>query len=417
VRGRTGHQVSYLAELASRVAPGRPPRSTAPMRLPEPLQPPRPLFAGAVYRLDGALDPGPGLFGQDATPDAVTGSAAGAGTADAGDVRSGPSGRDVLPRAGIAAPGSPVLPAPIQPALAETAAGKTASGKPAPTERAGVLRAAPAGPGPDTAGFPVPRPTGRGPAAQDPMSAAPSGPGLKAAPSGAGSPAPGASLAGTVRLGAGDMTPEQAITAGAGGRGAGSGGPAAPRAVPRPSAGRTPTTPRPEEPGRGPAAQPGRGPAAQPGPDWLRGTPVDLAEPPSPTRTGMLPPRGSREQRPADGLEPGGTRSAADHPGDRGNRSGAVRDLVPPAADGRRLGEQAGVTRSARSAGETPARVTIGTIEVTVVPPAQPAHGASEPARVPPLPPAVKRPTSLLGESGSARLRNGLRRWYGIAQG
>jgi hypothetical protein len=131
----------------------------------------------------------------------------------------------------------------------------------------------------------------------------------------------------------------------------------------------------------------------------------------------MLPPRGSREQRPADGLEPDGTRSAADRPGDRGNRSGAVRDLVPPADGGERHGEQAGATRSGRSAGETPARVTIGTIEVTVVPPARPAHGASEPARVPPVPSAVKRPASVPGETGSARLRNGLRRWYGIAQG
>jgi hypothetical protein len=120
---------------------------------------------------------------------------------------------------------------------------------------------------------------------------------------------------------------------------------------------------------------------------------VELTEPPSPPPAGILP------------------------PADRGKRSGTVRDLVPPADGGERHGEQAGATRSGRSAGKTPARVTIGTIEVTVVPPARPAHGASEPARVPPLPPAVKRPASVLGETGSARLRNGLRRWYGIAQG
>jgi hypothetical protein len=99
--------------------------------------------------------------------------------------------------------------------------------------------------------------------------------------------------------------------------------------------------------------------------------------------------------------------------GDHGKRSGVVRDLLPPAAGGERRDEQAGAGRPAR---EAPARVTIGTIEVTVVPPARPARGAAEPARVPPLPPAA-RPASPLAETGSARLRSGLRRWYGIAQG
>lgn len=60
--------------------------------------------------------------------------------------------------------------------------------------------------------------------------------------------------------------------------------------------------------------------------------------------------------------------------------------------------------------------MTIGTIEVTVVPPAQ------RPAHTPPTPPAPPVPAEEpaatgLAEAGTARLRDGLRRWYGIAQG
>jgi hypothetical protein len=57
--------------------------------------------------------------------------------------------------------------------------------------------------------------------------------------------------------------------------------------------------------------------------------------------------------------------------------------------------------------------VSIGTIEVTVVPPAPspPDPGLAEP------PPARLAPDSAAGAGGSGGLRAGLRRWHGIAQG
>ena len=59
-------------------------------------------------------------------------------------------------------------------------------------------------------------------------------------------------------------------------------------------------------------------------------------------------------------------------------------------------------------------RVSIGAIEVTVVPPARPER--IQPA--PPPPRRLPRPASLLtGNAGADRLRDGLRRWHGTAQG
>jgi hypothetical protein len=142
-------------------------------------------------------------------------------------------------------------------------------------------------------------------------------------------------------------------------------------------------------PGSGPgrAEATGPGPAARPpARDWLWGAPVEL---PAAHRE-----HGPTVQRPA---EAGRT----------------VRDLLPPVGT-----EHAGPGRSRR---EPPGRVTIGTIEVTVVPPARPAHGAGIPPQIAPSPagpltaahPAAPR----FAEAGTARLRDGLRRWYGIAQG
>jgi hypothetical protein len=158
---------------------------------------------------------------------------------------------------------------------------------------------------------------------------------------------------------------------------AGSGAPA----VSLPAAGHTPAAP-----GRTEATSPDLA-AQPPARDWLWGAPVEL-------------PAAHREHGPT-----------VQGPAGAG---GTVRDLLPPART-----EHAEPGRSRR---EPPGRVTIGTIEVTVVPPARPAHGAGTPPRIaPPLPaellPAGHRAAPRFAEAGTARLRDGLRRWYGIAQG
>jgi hypothetical protein len=160
-------------------------------------------------------------------------------------------------------------------------------------------------------------------------------------------------------------------------------------------------TPRTRAPGTGAAGQAssrgaeaaGRAEATGPGPvarplarDWLWGAPVEL-------------PAAHREHGPT---VPG--------PAQAGE---TVRDLLPPVGT-----EHAGPDRSRR---EPPGRVTIGTIEVTVLPPARPAHGAGIP---PQMAPSAGKPLTAahpapprFAEAGTARLRDGLRRWYGIAQG
>lgn len=65
--------------------------------------------------------------------------------------------------------------------------------------------------------------------------------------------------------------------------------------------------------------------------------------------------------------------------------------------------------------GPGPDRVSIGTIEVTVVPPTRPGAESRPGVQAPRGRP---RPASLLAaHGGTSRLRDGLRRWYGIAQG
>jgi hypothetical protein len=153
----------------------------------------------------------------------------------------------------------------------------------------------------------------------------------------------------------------------------------------------------PPTPGRPVSGGPGQA-AASPVPDWLRGTPVTL--PPAsaaPAEPGLAP---TGAGTPLAGQDAGG-----------GGRAGVVPDLAPPSARVARPDEHAQTGESRR---EPPGRVTIGTIEVTVVPPTRPARGGGEPR---PTPPAVPpRPASSLTEAGGARLRGGLRRWYGIAQ-
>jgi hypothetical protein len=97
-------------------------------------------------------------------------------------------------------------------------------------------------------------------------------------------------------------------------------------------------------------------------------------------------------------------------------------DLLPPPVAAPRLN---GVVEPApfgsyhqQADGPGPARVSIGTIEVTVVPPARPPVPASVSRPPAPGPRGRSRPPSLLATTASdSRLRDGLRRWYGIAQG
>jgi hypothetical protein len=110
--------------------------------------------------------------------------------------------------------------------------------------------------------------------------------------------------------------------------------------------------------------------------------------------------------------------------GNRGPSSAAapVGDLLPPPAAAPRLNEMVEPapfgSYQQQPGGPGPARVSIGTIEVTVVPPAGPPSPAS--VSRPPAPPSRgrSRPPSLLAATAAdSRLRDGLRRWYGIAQG
>ncbi len=105
------------------------------------------------------------------------------------------------------------------------------------------------------------------------------------------------------------------------------------------------------------------------------------------------------------------------HPGGLGE----VRELVPPAGSAPRsiamLGPDPGGSHRAPNASGR-ARVSIGTIEVTVVPPARPVppptrSGLRRRCRVAGLGP----PSLLAASAGAGRLRDGLRRWYGTAQG
>ena len=115
-----------------------------------------------------------------------------------------------------------------------------------------------------------------------------------------------------------------------------------------------------------------------------------------------------------------GPRDAAGDPG-RSRGPAAAGDLPPPLASAlppiEMLGPEPGGSRREPRVSGT-ARVSIGTIEVTVVPPARPAPPAPEIQPPAPVARGGSRPPSLLAAgAGADRLRDGLRRWYGIAQG
>jgi hypothetical protein len=157
-------------------------------------------------------------------------------------------------------------------------------------------------------------------------------------------------------------------------------------------------------------------------------SPAGPAAPPSGPGTAV--PAGSRPGQRADDAGTSVARGAAGHrePGagratapDRPRELTPVRDLMPPPAS--RTGP---ATMPGTEPGEpyreprAPGRpyLSIGTIEVTVVPPAPPAAAGREAQPSPPVTPRWSRPPSLLASSaGRDRLRDGLRRWYGTAQG
>ncbi len=114
-----------------------------------------------------------------------------------------------------------------------------------------------------------------------------------------------------------------------------------------------------------------------------------------------------------------GGRNAADE--ERPGEPTVVRDLIPPPSPATRPitvpgPEQGEPYQQPRVPGAP--RVSIGTIDVTVLPPAPPAPPAPEirpPAQVAR---GWTRPPSLLAATaGAGRLRDGVRRWYGTAQG
>ncbi|HUA27937.1 MAG TPA: hypothetical protein VMC03_03565 [Streptosporangiaceae bacterium] len=102
-----------------------------------------------------------------------------------------------------------------------------------------------------------------------------------------------------------------------------------------------------------------------------------------------------------------------------GRRPAVAEDPLSGRAPGRDRGDGLSGERSVPAR----ARLSIGTIEVTVAPPAaSPAAGAAaQPARPGPASARVQsrpRPPSLLASGpGAERLRDGLRRWHGTAQG
>jgi hypothetical protein len=200
-------------------------------------------------------------------------------------------------------------------------------------------------------------------------------------------------------------------------------GPAAQPAEPR-SAGLMPSA------SAGPPAGAARsGPPEDPAivPSW--GPALELPHPlelASVTGEASTRPAAAPDQRRASGPGPHPMTGGAGAGSDQGPApAAAATDRVPPLplpALAPRPDEATGPgplgSRQQMPGGPEPARVSIGTIEVTVVPPAGPASHASESRPPAQTPRGRPRPPSLLATTaGAGRLRDGLRRWYGIAQG
>ena len=358
-------QVPYLAVLARRrVGPG-------------PLQPPRRLFADAAYPLD--LSAG----GEEQAVSPRVTSRPGRGTSQLGEYGTG------------GAP-LPVGSVPVDPAIRAVSAARPAA--PDRPDRPGLMDR----PGsPDRPG-PMDRPGS--PDRPGPMDrpGSPDRPGPMDRPGSPDRPGP------MDRPGSPDRPRAAAVS------------PAPAGSVPPPA---------------GPPPSPDPQPPAHAGPPSLVawwGTPVELPQPderaPVASQASTWPgaePAAPSRPGPATGPDQsqldGGT-GAQRTPGGRDAVSDQARDLLPPPAQASRPAERAepGLGGSRREAGESrreppggpaSARVSIGAIEVTVVPPVRPAPRATESRPSAPMPRGGSRP------AGSVRLRDGLRRWYGIAQG
>lgn len=176
----------------------------------------------------------------------------------------------------------------------------------------------------------------------------------------------------------------------------------------------------PSRPGAA-APPPGPGPAATAGPHQdPRGTEAGI---PAAVQPGPAP-------AVTVGTQHGPPRTDAGMPAAPGSRNAgqersgeptAVRDLRPlPGPAARPIAmpgpEPGGQYQRPRVSG--PPRVSIGTIDVTVLPPAPPAPPA--PGIRPPAQVArgwTRPPSLLAATAGADRRRDGLRRWYGTAQG
>jgi hypothetical protein len=155
------------------------------------------------------------------------------------------------------------------------------------------------------------------------------------------------------------------------------------------------------------------------GPEPVRPAPTTAAParvaPPLPALAG---PRSPEAARPVGTIGPSGplgsetprpSAAAVPEPARPESAAPSAPGLAPP-RPGSRGGEPAEQRRAPQGLPRAqPESVSIGTIEVTVVPPAKPRV-------VPPRPaPRRERPPSRL--AGSDPLRDGRRRWYGVAQG
>jgi len=192
-----------------------------------------------------------------------------------------------------------------------------------------------------------------------------------------------------------------------------------------------PTEPRPPGPVPSASAHPpasaARGwPPQAPAsvPSW--GTPVELPRPAElASAAGQAGTRSAAPPAPLTGPPASwpGQASAATADSDKGPSPAAAATgrvpALPPPALASRPDEPTGPgpfgSHQQLPGGPGPDRVSIGTIEVTVVPPPRPGTESRPGGQAPRGRP---RPASLLAaHGGTSRLRDGLRRWYGIAQG
>ena len=386
-------QVPYLAGLARRAAG------------PTPLQPPRPLFAGAARLPDrrqageDSADSPPGRAGDAA--------ARGFPPAPAPRLSAGeqPAAPLIAPRRGTPASQrygaqnrAGDVPAPTGPAVRAAHRGGPAA--PAQPDRPG--------PAPVTLGPPIAAPGQPGShRGRSPATPAPARPGAQP-----GKPLP---AAGPVSPADGPVAPAAAASGrppGASaigspwatpvelpdpaGRPPATGGAAQPAAAPAPPPGAAPGPPASRTPGRLPRRLPGgrdRRGGHRPAPARRRW--FSASARPRRLDRGTGAGSGGRGRRPSAGLAPG--------PGSPAGRAGRARSVRVAPAAARRTGLGPRLHRHDRGHGLAASRPTL-----------QPSESRS-PA---PVPRGRSRPPSLLGTTaGATRLRDGLRRWYGIAQG